>query len=182
MSEGPNGCTCGFNGDCNCPFVPSPVAAAPRNKRRKGKSPTSRTLDECRKRGWTAQVVEHRVPRLHVTRDLFGVIDVVAIVTEIDTAVSYMFGEEPRRVGKSTIGIQATASAAHHAHRRAKILAEPRARQWVEAGNRLELWSWAKQGARGKRKQWRLRVERFVISSGVLQSEESDTVDSWRTA
>jgi hypothetical protein len=25
MSEpGPNGCTCGFNGDCNCPFVETP--------------------------------------------------------------------------------------------------------------------------------------------------------------
>lgn len=21
---GPNGCTCGFNGDCNCPFVETP--------------------------------------------------------------------------------------------------------------------------------------------------------------
>lgn len=30
MSEdmGPNGCTCGYNGDCNCPFVPSAASDA----------------------------------------------------------------------------------------------------------------------------------------------------------
>lgn len=22
-TPGPNGCTCGFNGDCNCPYIPS---------------------------------------------------------------------------------------------------------------------------------------------------------------
>lgn len=26
MTPGPNGCTCGFNGDCNCPFVASPAS------------------------------------------------------------------------------------------------------------------------------------------------------------
>lgn len=28
MIPGPNGCTCGFNGDCNCPFVPSAASDA----------------------------------------------------------------------------------------------------------------------------------------------------------
>lgn len=27
-ATGPNGCTCGFGGDCNCPFVPSAASDA----------------------------------------------------------------------------------------------------------------------------------------------------------
>ena len=130
-------------------------------KRKKTTSPTARTLAECRKRGWPAGVVEKFVrfppPGHHV--DLFGVLDIVAIVTMVHDA--YQFGDEPPRRGAATIGIQACAGA-DVGRRRKKILAEPRARQWVEAGNRLELWSWALQGARGKQKRWLLRVETYA--------------------
>lgn len=148
--------------------APEAEEAAPAKKRRKGTSPTARTLAECRKRQWPAGVVEKFVrfppPGHHV--DLFGVIDIVAIVTELDTATSYALGDEPPRKATSTLGIQACAGGnGDHARRRAKILAEPRARQWLEAGNRLELWSWAKQGARGKAKRWTLRVEVFAAES-----------------
>jgi len=124
--------------------------SAPKAKHRKGTSPTARTLAECRKRGWIAQVVERYNPHAHVLVDLFGVIDLVVIV--------------PRADGRpaSILGIQATANnGGTHAARRDKIMAEPRAAQWVEAGARLELWSWAKQGPAGKRKLWTLRVETF---------------------
>lgn len=136
-------------------------------KRHKSTSPTARTLAECRKREWPAGVVEKFVrfppPGHHV--DLFGVIDVVAIVCEPAAGWS---------VGTSTIGIQACAGGnGDHSRRRAKILAEPRARQWVEAGNRLELWSWSKRGDRGKRKLWALRVERFAIVDGQLVGIEA---------
>lgn len=183
MIDGPNGCTCGHNGDCNCPFVPSPDAlvieddapeaeeARPPKKRRKGTSPTARTLAECRKRGWIAQVVEKFVrfpPPGHLV-DLFGVLDIVAIVPARYDAV-LIYGQQPRVIEPGYIlGIQATAnSGGLHARRRAKILAEPRMRQWLEAGARLELWTWALQGARGKAKRWTLRVEVF-------------TVDQWRS-
>ena len=43
------------------------------------KSPTARTLEELRKRGYLAQVVEYRVPRINVLRDLYGFIDVLGI-------------------------------------------------------------------------------------------------------
>lgn len=131
-------------------------------KRRKGTSPTARTLAECRKRGWIAGVVEKFVrfppPGHHV--DLFGVIDVVAIATA-PTATGTR--------GMSTLGIQACAGGnGDHARRRAKILAEERARTWVEAGNRLELWSFSKRGAAGKAKRWAIRVERFEVQDGKL--------------
>lgn len=133
---------------------------APKKKRKKSKLPSARTLGECRKRGWIAGIVERRIPFPRprgTTIDLLGIIDIVALDMAAPT-------------GQRTIGIQATTgNGGRHAEHRAKILAEPRARQWIEAGNRLELWSWALQGARGKRKTYTLRVEVF-------------TVEDWRTA
>jgi len=107
-------------------------------------SPTQRTLAECKRRGWPANVVEQRVPRVFITRDLFNCIDIVAIA---DHAI---------------LGIQAT-SGTNHAARRAKILAEPRALQWLQAGARFEVWSWSKRGPRGKRKLWTLRVQEIRV-------------------
>lgn len=133
-------------------------------KRKKGTSPTARTLAECRKRGWIAGVVEQfvRFPPPGHKVDLFGVIDIVAVVPpEPDYDCLDVDGNTRMRPG-AILAIQATAGAGGaHAARRAKILAEPRARQWVDAGARLELWSWALQGDRGKAKRWKLRVETY---------------------
>lgn len=128
-----------------------------RKKRRKGTSPTARTLAECRKRGWDAQVVE-RPWNKHTkkTLDLFGVIDLIAIVPPVNPLVPPVAGD-----ASGILGIQAT-TGAHHADRREKILAETRARKWVDAGGRLELWTWSMTGACGKRKRWTLRVETYA--------------------
>ncbi len=112
-------------------------------RKRSSVSPTRRTLAECRKRGYVVQVVERWNQHARVRQDLFGVIDLVALANG------------------AILGIQACAGASHSA-RRDKIVAEPRAKQWVEAGGRLELWSWSKRGERGKRKLWALRVEAFT--------------------
>ena len=142
---------------------------APKRKRRKSTSPTQRTLAECRKRGWIAGVVERHIPfpkPMGTKIDLFGVIDLVVIVPSV-------VGQHPASdhggdgscaacsAPSAILAIQATASAAHHAHRRTKILAEPRAAAWVQAGGRLELWSWSKRGDRGKAKRWTLRIETY---------------------
>lgn len=109
--------------------------------KRRGQSPTSRTLQHCEKKlGWIAGVVERRIPRVFITKDLFGCIDVVAIA------------------GSQIVGIQAT-TGAHHADRRAKALAEPRLRAWLAAGAGFEIWTWSKRGEEGKRKLWTLRRE-----------------------
>ncbi len=109
-------------------------------------SPTSRTLQECRRRGWIAQVVERRIPGKWITLDLFGCIDIVAVTPATDSKP----GE--------TIGIQACIGG-DHATRLKKSLAEPRLSAWLGAGNRFEVWSWDKQGKAGKRKVWMLREE-----------------------
>ena len=109
-------------------------------------SPTQRALAECKRRGWIAQVVEHTVPRTFIKRDLFGVIDIVAIANH-----SWI------------VGIQVT-SGANHSARVAKIAAEPRAWSWHSAGGRLVVWSFALRGARGKRKRYELREQWIGIA------------------
>lgn len=42
-------------------------------------SPTQRSLKYLRDQGYTAEVVEKRVPHTNTTRDLFGVVDIIAI-------------------------------------------------------------------------------------------------------
>lgn len=118
------------------------LEAPTKKKRKKGTSPTARSLAECRKRGWTAQVVEKWNMHAHVLQDLFGVIDIVAITPA------------------GILGIQAT-TGSNHASRRTKILAEPRAKLWVDAGGKLELWTWSQRGDAGKRKLWTIRVETY---------------------
>lgn len=144
-------------------------------------TPTARSLAECRKRGWHAQVVEQTIPRTFIKRDLFGVIDIIAVTPSKERVGGlccvykrpydckpgeYTCAEcgttnviEPGHI----IGIQAT-SGTNHAARIEKSRAEPRLVAWLRAGGRFEVWSWAKQGARGKRKTWTLREEELFIS------------------
>ncbi len=140
-------------------------------------SPTSRSLAECRKRGWTAQVVEHWNPHAHIRQDLFGVIDIVALIPPEDRiggaccvykapfdratrwtcqSCGVICGPVPGTGG--ILAIQACAGSSH-ANRMTKIRAELKTHSWLQAGGKFEVWSWAKQGARGKRKIWTLRVE-----------------------
>lgn len=110
-------------------------------------SPTARSLKHAREKlGWHVDVVERWIPRVNIRKDLFGVIDLVAIA------------------GSQIVGIQAT-TGAHHAHRREKALAEPRLRAWLAAGGGFEVWSWEKQGPVGKRKVWMIRRERIELKN-----------------
>lgn len=129
---------------------------APQKKRRKNTSYTQFAMRECRKRGWHAHIVEKRmpIPGRNVTIDLFNVIDVIAIAPPAGPSLGQL------------VGIQCTAGTSHAAHRD-KILAEPRARLWVEAGARLELWTWARHKV-GRSTRWRMRVEAFVAQSGMV--------------
>jgi hypothetical protein len=108
-------------------------------------SPTKRTLDAAREMGMTVQVVERFCHFSKRRIDLLGCIDLVAV-----------------KPGIGIIGIQACAGSSHAA-RRTKALAEPRLREWLESGGRFEVWSWAKQGPRGKVKRWTLRREEIKL-------------------
>lgn len=109
------------------------------------KSPTQRCLAALRAMGATAEVVERRlpIPGKFVTQDLFGFLDILALL------------------GPNLIGVQCT-SGANHAARKKKILAESRAKKWLAAGGLIEIWSYAKQGATGEAKRWVCRKEAIV--------------------
>jgi hypothetical protein len=107
-------------------------------------SPTQRSLACCRRHGWTAGIVERFNPHARVRHDLFGCLDLIVLDGQ-----------------PGPLGVQACAGASHAA-RRAKMVAEPRLRAWLASGARAEIWSWSKQGPRGKRKTWTLRREEIV--------------------
>ena len=103
-------------------------------------SPTARTLKVLRDSGWTAQVVERFCPFSKRRKDLFGCIDIVALIK-----------------GR-IVGVQACAGGSHAA-RRTKSQAEPLLQNWLQAGGLFVVWSWAKQGPAGKAKRWTFRIE-----------------------
>lgn len=103
-------------------------------------SPTQRSLAHARKKlGWAVDVVEHWNSHTRQRRDLFHIIDIVALGAN------------------KTIGIQAT-STGNAMARVDKLINSESTLQWLADPNReLEVWGWAKQGARGKRKLWTLK-------------------------
>ncbi len=112
-----------------CSRHPDNRAATTRPKKAKKTKPipaTRLTLDECERRGWIAAVVEQTIPHTFIKRDLFGVIDIVAVTPG------------------GIVGIQATSGTNLHG-RRAKILAEHRMALWLNAGAKLELWTWERR-------------------------------------
>jgi len=60
--------------------------------------------------------------------------------------------------GAPVLVVQCT-TGSNHAARREKLHAHGFVLLWKGAGAVLEVWSWAKQGPRGKRKTWQLRRE-----------------------
>lgn len=108
-------------------------------------TPTARSLDYLRKRGAIAEVVEKFIrvpprpgqPPRPFRRDLFGCLDIVAL--------------EPGTTG--VLGVQACVTG-DQSKRLEKIREEPKARVWLEAGNRIHVMGWAKRGGRGERKLW----------------------------
>lgn len=83
----------------------APAEKKPRKKRKKAStSPTKRSLDECRKRGWRVQVVEHWNPFAKVRQDLFGCLDLLALDPERGEVVGIQacaLGDISKRITKT---------------------------------------------------------------------------------
>lgn len=105
------------------------------------KSPTSRTLDRCRRWGWRSWIVEKWNQFSGRRHDLFGIIDVLVLTDD-----------------NQTVGIQATSTSNMSA--RVKKATEEQAEalsHWLACGNVFEVWGWALRGKVGKRKLYKLR-------------------------
>jgi hypothetical protein len=98
-------------------------------------SPTARTLAKLRRDGYSADVVERWIGPAGIRRDLFGVIDVVAV-----------------KAGSPVLGVQAT-SVGNVSHRLAKARTVEELETWLAAGAVFQVWGWAKRGNR-----WRVRI------------------------
>ncbi len=101
-------------------------------------TPTQRTLNEARKRGWQASVVEKWIPQTRRRVDVWG------------------FGDVLAAGGGSIYLIQAT-SGSNSSARYRKIVedcAEP-AKAWLDSGGRILVWGWRKYKKPVDRKFWR---------------------------
>ncbi len=109
-------------------------------------SPTTRSLDRLRKRGWTPCIVERRLGKL-VTKDLFGFGDILAI-----------------KHGETPVLIQTT-TGSNLAARRTKIYASDLAALVLQSGFRIVLHGWRKLKVRrgGKAMVWTLREEEVTL-------------------
>jgi hypothetical protein len=112
-------------------------------------TPTQRTLKALRLDGYTAEVVEKWIPMTRQRKDLFGVIDILAM-----------------RPGE-ILGVQTT-SGSNLSARLAKARAEPRLAAWLAAGGKFVVHGWAKRGKRGERKLWQVRTE--TITAGDMEA------------
>lgn len=99
-------------------------------------TPTSRSLEEMRKRGYIADVTERWIPRARKRRDLFGFIDILCV--------------HPEREG-DVVGVQAT-SASNVSKRVDKIINHENVGAVRKGGIRILVHGWTKRKGR-----WTLR-------------------------
>ncbi len=110
-------------------------------------SPTTRSLDHLKKRGWTPWVVERRLGRF-VTVDLYGFADICAM-----------------KIGCTPVLVQTT-TGSNLAARRTKIYASDLAADALQSGFRIVLHGWrelkVKRG--GKETEWKPIVEEVTLT------------------
>jgi len=156
------------------------VAAEPLQdaaKRPKSKQPTQRTLDECRKRGWTPGVVERWAPGFRkkkgseefeqipygTRKDFLGFADILVL----DGEPGYL-------------AIQACAGGSVQ-DRLQKALQVPELRLHLQAGNRFQVWGWREvwvdTSTKTKRRQWTPKIIAVTLQAGLLMYQD---VEPWR--
>jgi len=109
-------------------------------------SPTARSLDYAKKRGWIASVCERYCAYTRRRFDLFGVFDLVVLDDQW-----------------GCVGVQTT-SGSNVSARVKKMEASPHCQRWLAAGLRAEVWGWRKvaaykkDGTRSAIDRWALRI------------------------
>lgn len=111
------------------------TAPAKPTRKSKGKSPNSRSLDHMRKLGYACDIVERRLPRGFVTKDLYGFIDILCVK------------------GEDIVGVQATGGDGGNVAARIRKIVEHENWPLVCKAIRVVVHGWRKNAA-GK---WVLR-------------------------
>lgn len=137
-------------------------------------TPTSRTLNECRKRGWAPGVVERWKPGFRKNAQT-GESEQIPYGTRVDflgfADIMALDGQPGYLAIQACIG-------AHLSARLQKALAVPELKQHLEAGNRFQVWGWREvwidTSAKTKRKTWKPKIVSVVLRDGMLFHEESE--------
>ena len=126
-------------------------------------TPTQRSLEFARSRGWKAGIVEKWNPHARVRIDLFGFADLVVF--------------DP---GIRGVTLVQTTSGPNVAQRVEKIKLLPQAADWLtdEIGRRIEVWGWRKAGERGRRKLWQIRRVKMELDQKILELCSREVVSS----
>lgn len=151
----------------------NPEAQAPVvHSKRRGISPTMRTLNFLRERNLMVAVTEKWNPHARIRQDLFGFIDliyaggldgIVGVQATDDTSVSkrlakaMSFEPTPRPGGKKPLPP-----------------CGPRLKTWLASGGRFFVIGWGLRGARGMVKRWRPRIVWVKLKDGELVAVEQD--------
>ncbi len=106
------------------------------NTSRKRFSATNASMKALEADGWIVDKCERRIPHCFITKDLFGMFDLMAM--------------SPSR---GIMGVQVTAGAStSNFHKRVdKIKAEARHAIWLAAGGRIRVMSWEKRAGQKER-------------------------------
>lgn len=126
----------------------------------KSKSPSARSAEVFRGQGYIVEQCERWIPYTNRRVDFGNFADQIIF-----------------RPGGPIVAVQVT-SGSNHAARRTKILAEPKARLWLEAGGRIFIHSWAKRckvGPDGKRqavKTWQVREVEITLADYEIKGAE----------
>ncbi len=105
-------------------------------------SPTARTLDLLRRRGYVAEVVERWLARIERRKDFLGCVDIVAA-----------------KAGEPVLAVQAT-SLANVSARLKKAGRAPALRAWLATEHAtFQVWGWCRRGGRWAVKIVELRSE-----------------------
>lgn len=128
-------------------------------------TPTARSLQYLRGRGYHAFVVERWNPYAKIRQDLGGFADIVAWGPPRPPCS----GEDVWPwVGFLAVQATTTGHLSHRADKIGGLAPHQAARDWILAGGRLILMGWSLKGPRGKRKtwtgtQWHGRVREGVV-------------------
>ncbi len=95
--------------------------------------------------GWTCFVVEQRIPKTFITRDVYGFGDILAC--------------SPSR----GVMLVQTTTGAHMANRATKTKAEPRHAIWLAAGGRIQIHGWAVRAGQKERECRVLEITKTEI-------------------
>lgn len=104
-------------------------------------SPTQRSIAELKRLGYAVATLERWNQWARRRQDVFGA-DLLGLPMESGPALAVQ-----------------CSTGSHHSARRKKLHDEGYAALWKNGRVQVEVWSWRKQGARGKRKVWTLRRE-----------------------